>query len=431
MQPATDSHQPATQPPASSARRHRGVSPPIDALLAGGLCALLLACYAAVVWVVVLAVGGFAVGAGGLRLHLFALLLIGVGATPVYRFVRRGVHQLIDGWPDDPYGALTRLNQELEHSPGTGPIPEVVATIAATLKLPYVAITSEPGGERVSAGTPPARAERVTINLAYGTIAVGTLEVAGRRAGESLSAADLRLLHDLARQVGITLHAARLSAALQASREQLVLTREEERRRIRRDLHDGLGPTLGSLPLKLDLAADLVETNPAAARELLRSLKDQARLATADVRRLVHALRPPTLDELGLIGAVREQAARYEHGELSIVVEAPEPLADLPAAVEVAAYRIAQEALTNAVRHAQAHSCIVSLTLDTAAWALRLEVVDDGRGLAALRRSGVGLASMRERAEELGGLCIVDAAPSGGTRVLAVLPLGDTAADAA
>ena len=433
MQPATDRPDTPRQPPAHRDRWLRALAvPATDSLLAIALCALLLACYVATIYVVVLVIGRAVVGnRAALWLHMLALLLTGAGIWPVYSWVWRGVNQLIDGWPDDPYGALTRLNQDRLRGPSAQIIPEVAAMIATMLKLPYVAITSEPGSERVEVGAPPARAERVTIALTYGTIVVGTLEVVGRRSGQPLSAADVRLLHDLARQVGITLHAARLSTALQASRERLVLAREEERRRIRRDLHDGLGPTLGILPLKLDLAVDLTETNPVAARELLLSLKDQIRLATADVRRLVHALRPPTLDELGLLAAIREQAARAGHDGLSITVEALEPLAELPAAVEVAAYRIVQEALTNIARHAGARSCLVSLRHDISVETLCLEVVDDGCGLPVERSAGVGLASMRERAEELGGRCVVEAVAEGGTRVHVVLPLGGTSGDAA
>lgn len=253
---------------------------------------------------------------------------------------------------------------------------------------------------------------------------VGELLLAPRLGERGFSAADRRLLEDLARQAGAAAHAVRLTQDLKRSRERLVATREEERRRLRRDLHDGLGPMLGGLALKLDVAEDLVEGNPARARELLRSLKDQSQEAVTDVRRLVHALRPPALDELGLVGAIREQAARYEHGGLRICVEAPELAEELPAAVEVAAYRIAQEAITNVARHAAASRCEVRLDLDEESHTLTLEVTDDGRGLPEGRRSGVGLYSMRERAAELGGVCVVEAALEAGTRVRAELPLG-------
>ena len=140
------------------------------------------------------------------------------------------------------------------------------------------------------------------------------------------------------------------------------------------------------------------------------------------MRRSVHALRPPALDELGLVPAFRETAAQYCQGGLRTSVEAPEDLPPLPAAVEVAAYHIAQEAVTNVVRHAEANTCLVRLDLDDGAGVLRLEVEDDGRGIGPERGTGVGLSSMRERAEELGGTCVIEPGAKGGTRVRVQLP---------
>jgi signal transduction histidine kinase len=213
----------------------------------------------------------------------------------------------------------------------------------------------------------------------------------------------------------------RLTADLQRSRERLVTAREEERRRLRRDLHDGLGPALASLTLKLDAARNLLARDPAATGALLLELKTQTQTAIADIRRLVYDLRPPALDELGLISAIREHAARDVSATgLHVSVEAPDHLPPLPAAVEVAAYRIALEAMTNVVRHAHARQCVIRLSL---ADALQLEIMDDGLGLAAGRPAGVGLHSMRERAAELGGTCVIGPGPGGGTRVVARLPL--------
>ncbi|MDP8939641.1 MAG: sensor histidine kinase, partial [Actinomycetota bacterium] len=210
-------------------------------------------------------------------------------------------------------------------------------------------------------------------------------------------------------------------ADLQRSRERLVTTREEERRGLRRDLHDGVGPQLAALMLRLETARNRLAHDP-ETRDLLADLSQRARNAVADIRRSVYALRPPALDELGLVSALRETAAQYGHSGLSISVDAPESLPLLPAAVEVAAYRIAQEAATNVARHAGARNCVVRISLDGEAEVMRLEVVDDGRGIRQGSGVGVGLASMRERAEELGGTLAVEVPPGGGTRVLAYLP---------
>jgi signal transduction histidine kinase len=152
---------------------------------------------------------------------------------------------------------------------------------------------------------------------------------------------------------------------------------------------------------------------------LLEDLIGQSQVAITDIRRLVYDLRPPALDDLGLVAAMRTQVMHYEHAGLRVTIEAPEHLPPLPAAVEVAAYRIMQEALTNVVRHAQAHSCQIHLTLGET---LDLSIIDDGRGIPANRQAGVGLRSMQERTAELGGSCIVEALPTSGTRVYARLP---------
>jgi signal transduction histidine kinase len=195
----------------------------------------------------------------------------------------------------------------------------------------------------------------------------------------------------------------------------------EERRRLRRDLHDSLGPALASLTLKLDTARNLLPHDPASTDKLLAELKTQTQTAIADIRRLVYDLRPPALDELGLTSAIREQAAQYAHIDgLRVSLEAPEHLPPLSAATEVAAYRIASEALTNVVRHARARSCYIHLSLTDV---LQLEIADDGVGPPVNGHAGVGLTSMRERAAELGGTCLIERAPTGGTRVIARLPL--------
>jgi signal transduction histidine kinase len=154
-------------------------------------------------------------------------------------------------------------------------------------------------------------------------------------------------------------------------------------------------------------------------------LREELRGAISDIRRLVYDLRPPALDDLGLVAALRQLAERYgskEDAPLRVAVEAQEALPDLPAAVEVAVYRIAQEALTNVARHARATTCVARLAIDHE---VTLEIVDDGVGIPAGRNAGVGLSSMRERASELGGTCLIQSVPEGGTRVIVRLPLAN------
>src|SRR5215204_2039798 len=396
---------------------------------------------ASVVLLYVLVVGGL--GAllqlrGNLIISLLATGLAAVFFQPLRYRLQRGVNHLMYGERDDPYAVLSQLGERLESTLSPDAVlPTVVQTVKEALKLPYVAIELERDAtfETVaSAGEPAQDPQR--LPLVYGGETVGRLVVRPRAGDDAFTAADQHLLGDLAHQIGVAAHAVRLtdealrlSADLQRSRERLVTTREEERRRLHRDLHDGLGPMLGSLTLKLDVASDLLERDPAAARALLGGLKTQAQSAVADIRRLVYALRPPALDDLGLLGAIDETAAQYTNNGLRVSVEAPGRLPPLPAAVEVATYRIVQEALTNIVRHAEASECVIHLALDEAHRTLRLEIRDDGCGLPPERGRGVGVASMRERAAELGGECVVDSFSAGGTRVRASLPYTPGAAE--
>lgn len=393
-------------------------------------------------------VGIYAVVVGGLGtllqsrenfpVSLLAAGLVAVLFAPLKNRLQRGVNHLIYGERDEPYTLLSRLGQRLESTLAPNAVlPTVVGTVAEALKLPYAAIELKRNGtfEIAAAAGKPVGAS-VRLPLVYGGETVGHLILEPRAGDEAFSTSDRRLLDNLVHQISAAAHAVRvadeavrLSADLQRSRERLVTAREEERRRLRRDLHDGLGPTLGSLPMKLDVAGDLLERDPTAARNLLHGLKWQAQSAVADIRRLVYELRPPALDELGLVGAIRETAAQCGARGLHVSVEAPANPPPLPAAVEVAAYRIAQEAMTNVARHAAARECSVRLSLDEAAGRLRLEIQDDGHGLSPKRGRGVGIASMRERAEELGGSCVTESPPAGGTRVRATLPCTTPAAD--
>jgi signal transduction histidine kinase len=230
-------------------------------------------------------------------------------------------------------------------------------------------------------------------------------------------------LEDLARQAGVAAHAVRLTADLQRSRERLVTSREEERRRLRRDLHDGLGAQLAGLNVQAGVLRRLIPHDPEAADGLVVELREEMRAAIGDIRRLVYDLRPPALDDLGLSGALERLAERYgaEGDGLRVRIETPEQLPPLPAAVEVAVYRVAQEALTNVVRHAGAGECIVRLA--TANGWLKMEITDNGIGIAEEHDPGVGLLSMRERAAELGGSCEIESPTAGGTRLLVHLPL--------
>ena len=357
---------------------------------------------------------------------LVSLIATGVVAVlfaPLRDRLQRGVGRLLYGQRAEPYAALSLLGQRLE---GTlvpdAVLPTIVTTVREELRLPYAAITLD-GEVGASAGEPVPRT--VDVPLLYQNRTVGQLSL-GLRAGEDgFSAADRRLLADLARQTGVAVSVVQLTADLQRSRERLVAAREEERRRLRRDLHDGLGAQLAGLTVQTGVLRGLIPRDPEAADALAAELRAELRTAIADIRRLVHGLRPPALDELGLVGALQRLAEGIgaEGSGLRISVDVPTALPPLTAAVEVAAYRVAQEALTNVVRHADARTATVRLTVDPSA--LTVAVEDDGTGLPADVVAGVGLSSMRERTAEMGGTCAVERVPGGGTRVQVVLPRGE------
>jgi signal transduction histidine kinase len=365
-----------------------------------------------------------------LLVSLIATAIVAVLFQPLREWFQRGVNRLMYGERDDPYAVISRLGQRLEATLAPNAVlPTIVGTVKEALKLPYAAIALKQNeASMVVAESGVQMFDPVTLPLTYQGEPIGHLILSPRANGETFSPNDYRLLDDLARQAGVAAHAVRLHADtlrlaedLQHSRERLVTAREEERRRLRRDLHDGLGPRLASQTMKLEAARDLLTVDLARADTLLNDLIQQSQSVIADIRRLVYGLRPPALDELGLLSAIREQAAQYAHIGLHITIDAPEQLPPLSAAVEVAAYRIAQEALTNVVRHANAHHCTIRLAFENAM--LSVEIVDDGIGLPEERRAGVGMHSIRERAEELGGTCVIEASSTGGTRVLAHLPL--------
>lgn len=381
---------------------------------------------ATIVAMYVVLVGGLGLlfqSRGSFTISLLATGLVAVMFQPVRDRLQRGVNRLMYGERDEPYKVLSDLGQRLETTIAPGQVlPTIVEAVAEALKLPYTAIEVSEGDRTwVAAEYGRPVEEPIAVPLSYQGEKIGRLLCATRGPGEEFNAAELRLLADLAHQAGLAVHAVQLTADLKRSRERLVMTREEERRRLRRDLHDGLGPELAGMMLKLDAAQNLIRRDPEGADRLLADLKDQTQDALADIRRLVYNLRPPALDELGLIEAIRQRVeVRVSGQDPRVVVKGPEAAPALPAAVEVAAYRIALEAVTNVTRHAGASRCEVRFEFNRT---LTLEVIDNGRGIADDITPGVGLTSMRERASELGGSVKLEGRPDGGTRLVAQLPL--------
>jgi signal transduction histidine kinase len=384
----------------------------------------LSACVVGIYVLAVVALGALFQAQGNLAVSLLATGLVAILFQPLRSRLQRSVNRLMYGERDDPYAVISHLGKRLEATLAPESVlPTIAETIAQALKLPYAAILLKEGeGFRTTEAYGSPRGEPETLPLVYQREEIGRLVLSPRAPGEGFSDADRSLLEDLARQAEVAVHAVRLTTDLQHSRERLVATREEERRRLRRDLHDSLGAQLAGLNVQAGTLRRLIPRDPDAADELVVELRDELRSAISDIRRLAYDLRPPALDDLGLVEALRRLAERYgsEDEQLSVLVEVPQDLPDLPAAVEVAVYRITQEALTNAARHARARTCVVRLAMDED---VALEIVDDGIGIPAQRSAGVGLSSMHERASELGGSCVVQSVPKGGTQVLVRLPL--------
>jgi two-component system NarL family sensor kinase len=372
----------------------------------------------------------------GLDSSVAATVLIAVGFNPVRVRLQRGVDRVLYGDRSDPMRAVSRVGERLDAG-----LPGVLEAVREALRIPFAALRTGPAdraasdgdavgngaGDQAAAEDKPAEAATSgvrpqmlhTFPLRYGRQQVGEL-VVGLRPGEKrLDAADRAILELLTAPLSVAVHAVALSAELQRSREAIVVAREEERRRLRRDLHDGLGPTLTGVTFKADAAGNLIASDPTAALELVTELRTETAQAISEIRRLIYDLRPPALDDLGLVEAIRQRAVHLERDGITVHLTASGPLPPLSAAVETAAFRIATEALNNAVRHSDASRIDVRIEADEE---FHVQISDNGTAQAAPWRPGVGLSSMRERAAELGGSCTAGPSSDGG-QVLATLPL--------
>ncbi|MFC5470979.1 sensor histidine kinase [Cohnella suwonensis] len=370
--------------------------------------------------------GFFLQGKVPTMIALVATGWVAVMFQPLREKVQRAVNHLVFGERDEPYRMLSDLSKRLEVSlTHRDLLPTIVETAARALRAPYAAIEihHEEDGVRTLAsfGTPVEQVS--TIELDVKGEPVGQLILGIERVNEALPPGKRHMLNDLVRQISIAVQTIRLTEELRLSRERVITTREEERRRLRRDLHDGLGSGLASIMLRLDEAKLHDGGLPEPSRKALETAQSLTREAIADIRRLVYSLRPPALDEFGLSFALKELALQFEDPSLHVVLDGLDRRLTLSAATEVAVYRIVQEALTNVVKHAGASRCEIRLQLQDDA--LYLEISDNGRGLPDALLPGIGIRSIRERAEELGGTCLLQSSPRHGTRISVNLPMED------
>jgi signal transduction histidine kinase len=333
--------------------------------------------------------------------------------------VQRVVDRVLFGHRHNPHAVVSSVGRHTAAaSEPAEALQRLVDSLREVLRLPYVAFHGADDGPVAHSGHPVAGWREVPA-MALGNM-VGSLHVGLRRAGERWSTEEQSAIEEVAGRAGTLAFAAGLVAEVAHSRERIVIAREEERRRLRADLHDGVGPALAGTAHQIDaLARRLDGAGHANLAGRARELRDRLRQTVADVRSVVHGLRPPILDQLGLTAALRELGQGYDAPQCTISVE---ELGELPAAVEVAAYAIAGEAVANAVRHSAASRLVISASRgkDT----VSIEVVDNGCGLPSRPRAGVGLRSMTERAHEVGGRLDIRSNGTDGTAVRAVLPLG-------
>ena len=380
-------------------------------LVYGPLSVLLVLAYAATV----AGVGTLPVGRRVTYALVALVALLGAAARDQ---VQRLVDRFLFGDRRDPYAVLHQVRVRTDLA--TGPLDaleQLAEGLRTALKLPYVAVRADdPRLPETAAGAPVSDVEELTARDRAES--AGVLVVGHRHPGERFTATERAVIAEVAGRAGTLLGVAALFHDLQHSRESLVAAREEERRRLRRDLHDGVGPQLAAMAMQLDAMTGRLARLDEGLADHAERLGRQLRGTVAELRRVVENLRPPALDDLGLAGALRQLAEPYAP---TVVLAEPLALPALTAATEVAAYRIAAEAVTNAMRHARCDRCRLTVRAE-AGW-LVVEVSDNGTGIAPDVEPGVGLHSIRDRASEVGGRLEVGDAEAGGTVVRARLPL--------
>lgn len=405
------------------ARHHLyGIDPVVNRLAVWGLVtAVLLGGYLAAV-ALLTSVSGAAEGSP--TVAALVAVAVAVGLAPVRAGVQGVVDRAMYGARDDPLEMLRAAGRRLSAAVDPADVGlEIVRTATGSLRLPWAALDLETEGEwtRVAEVGVPPQGEPSLVPIRDAGEDVGRLLVSPRRGEGGLAERDARLVADLATQAGPAVRAARMMTELTDSRERLIRARESERRRLRRDLHDSLSPALAGIGLSADAARRLLAFQPSMADGLLQRISVEARDSAEVVRRMLADLRPAALDDAGLVAAVTDRASQLQRpGEFDIQVRAPERLDVISEGLQVAAYRIAVEAMTNAARHSGGTSCDV--LLERSNGHLRIAVSDDGHGLTQDASPGVGLTFMRERASEAGGHLTVDCGGRGLT-IVAELPV--------
>ena len=387
-------------------------------VLSRGLTYALLTAVVLLVYVAVTAVAGTALDRGPVP-GITAAALVAVGLAPARERVQRGVNRFVYGERRDPLRAVAQLATQVADTTDDKLLEGALATVAEAVRSPGVSVLDAEGRVRATVGAVDDTEQATTLDLRVAGAEVGVLVVAPRAPGAAYSSADQRVLRALAPQVGVVVHALDLAGELEVERDRVVAATRAERDRLRRELHDSLGPSLTGAALGLRATSDALDAHRISeAERVVDRLRTEVDVAVADVRRIIDDLRPADLDDGGLEAALRRRAAALApsvHVDVTVG-----PLPALPDQVEDAAYRIAGEALTNVARHSGASRACVEASIQSGSLVLRVH--DDGAGIPTEVTAGVGLESMQRRAEALSGCLEVDGT-AGGTTVVARLPL--------
>lgn len=354
---------------------------------------------------------------------LLTAAVVALVAVPLRAYVATELESVLFG-ERNPFKVVRNVGRRLEQTTPDDPVAAALTELAASLRLPHLAVRLPDGTVEARHGTPLPTELRVP--LTHGSELLGHLEVSRRHPAEPLHPRDVAALTDVAPHLGVALHALALRTDLRRSHDLLLNVRAEERQRLQQDLHDGLGPLLGAVGMRVGAARNLLAAGaePARVEDVLRHTATDVDAAVEEVRRILAGLTPTTLDELGLLTALRAHVDRWA-GALHVELDAPDRLPPIDPATEATAYRIALEGLRNAERHSDGRRAVVRLAVDDGQ--LTVEVADDGVGIDEQVSLGVGLRSMRSRAEQLGGRLELgrcgDGASSRGAVVRGVLPV--------
>lgn len=354
---------------------------------------------------------------------VIASAVVAVLVFPVATRLRRLVDRFVLGERADPLTVVDRVGAGLETA-SDDPVQSMLEVVAASAGASYAVVRDDHGHPVASVGDAPADGAAY-FPLRHGGQALGSLGVGPRRGERAVTSGDARLLEALAPHLAVVVSARRLTEDLARERERVVAATLAERERLRRDLHDGLGPSLSGIALGLEAADHALDGDLSTTRDLLARTRTEAEGAVREIRRVIDGLRPSALDQHSLADAVRETASGLglgQPGRPSFALEVRDLPPRLAASVEEAAFRIVAESLTNVVRHSGARTCRVRLSRSNGD--LCVAIRDDGGGVLTPRADGVGLDSMRRRASEIGGHLSVDLARPHGTVVTALLPLG-------